>query len=139
MQLKDCSETTVLFSTPALKELGKGRSWFIFLIVKTRCAHTDRMFFGSLRSPSNIMSSTHESSLLSTSVSILNGSNYLVWKNQMRAWLRSKGPGRSQMVMRRSSTNSILAHHLLLMKLITSNTWIGTTKMIKPMARSFSG
>jgi len=37
------------------------------------------------------MSSIHESSLLSTTVSILDGSNYLVWKNQMRAWLRSKG------------------------------------------------
>jgi len=37
------------------------------------------------------MSTSHESSLLSTAVSILDGSNYLVWKNQMRAWLRSKG------------------------------------------------
>ena len=37
------------------------------------------------------MSSTHELSLLSTSMSILDRSNYLVWKNQMRAWLRSKG------------------------------------------------
>jgi len=37
------------------------------------------------------MSSTHESFLLSTSMSILDRSNYLVWKNQMRAWLRSKG------------------------------------------------
>jgi len=39
----------------------------------------------------NIMSSTHKSSLLSTSMSILDRSNYLVWKNQMRAWLQSKG------------------------------------------------
>jgi len=37
------------------------------------------------------MSSTHKSSLLSTSMSILDRSNYLVWKNQMRAWPRSKG------------------------------------------------
>ena len=37
------------------------------------------------------MSSTHKSSILSTSVSILDGSNYLVWKNQMGAWLWSKG------------------------------------------------
>jgi len=37
------------------------------------------------------MSTSHESSLLSTAVSVLDGSNYLVWKNQMRAWLRSKG------------------------------------------------
>jgi len=50
-----------------------------------------KMFFGSLRSLSNIMSSMHKSSLLSTSVSLLDGSNYIVWKNQMRAWLRSKG------------------------------------------------
>jgi len=37
------------------------------------------------------MSATHKTSLLSTSVSVLDGSNYLVWKNQMRAWLWSKG------------------------------------------------
>jgi len=37
------------------------------------------------------MSTSHESSLLSTAMSVLDGSNYLVWKNQMRAWLRSKG------------------------------------------------
>jgi len=37
------------------------------------------------------MSSGHKSSLLSTSVSILDRSNYLVWKNQMKAWLQSKG------------------------------------------------
>ena len=49
-----------------------------------------KMFFGSPRSPNN-MSSTHKLSLLSTSVSVLDGSNYLVWKNQMRAWLQSKG------------------------------------------------
>jgi len=44
MQLKDCSETTVLFSTPALKELGKGQLWFIILIVKMRCTCADKMF-----------------------------------------------------------------------------------------------
>jgi len=37
------------------------------------------------------MSSSNESSLLSTAVSILDGLNYLVWKNQMKAWLWSKG------------------------------------------------
>ena len=47
--------------------------------------------FGSPRSPSSNMSSSNESSLLSTTVSILDGLNYLVWKNRMRAWLRSKG------------------------------------------------
>ena len=36
------------------------------------------------------MSQSNES-LLFTSVSILDGSNYLVWKNQMKAWLQSKG------------------------------------------------
>ena len=35
--------------------------------------------------------STSNKSLLTTSVSILDGLNYLVWKSQMRAWLRSKG------------------------------------------------
>jgi len=49
------------------------------------------VFFGSPRSPFINMSSSHESSLLSTSVSILDGLNYLVWKNQMKAWLQSKG------------------------------------------------
>jgi len=47
--------------------------------------------FGSPRSPSTNMSSSNESSLLSTSMSILDGLNYLVWKNQMKAWLQSKG------------------------------------------------
>jgi len=36
------------------------------------------------------MSSSNES-LLTTSISVLNGLNYLVWENQMKAWLRSKG------------------------------------------------
>jgi len=89
--LKTVVKLLFFFSTPALKELGKGRSWFIFLIVKTRCTRADKTFFGSPRSPFNLISSTHESSLLSTSVSVLDGSNYLVWKNQMRAWLQSKG------------------------------------------------
>jgi len=44
MRLKDCSETTVLFFTPALKELGKGQLWFIILIVKTRCTHANKTF-----------------------------------------------------------------------------------------------
>jgi len=35
--------------------------------------------------------STSNKSLLSTSMSILDGSNYLVWESQMKAWLRSKG------------------------------------------------
>jgi len=35
--------------------------------------------------------STSNESLLSTSISILNGLNYLVWESQMKAWLRSKG------------------------------------------------
>jgi len=30
-------------------------------------------------------------SLITTSMSILDGLNYLVWESQMRAWLRSKG------------------------------------------------
>jgi len=50
-----------------------------------------KTFFGSPRSPSNIMTSTHKLSLLSTSMSILDGLNYLGWKNQMRAWLQLKG------------------------------------------------
>jgi len=33
----------------------------------------------------------HKSSLLSTSMSVLDRLNYLVWKNQMSAWLQSKG------------------------------------------------
>jgi len=37
------------------------------------------------------MSSSNKSSLLSTSMSILDGLNYLFWKNQMKAWLQSKG------------------------------------------------
>jgi len=36
------------------------------------------------------MSSSNES-VLTTSISVLDGSNYLVWENQMKAWLRSKG------------------------------------------------
>ena len=36
------------------------------------------------------MSQSNES-LLTTSASILDGLNYLVWKAQMKAWLRSKG------------------------------------------------
>jgi len=35
--------------------------------------------------------STGNESLLSTSMSILDGSNYLVWESKMKAWLRSKG------------------------------------------------
>ena len=56
-----------------------------------RCTHVDKTFLVPLDHHQNIMSSTHELSLLSTSVFILDRSNYLVWKNQMRAWLRSKG------------------------------------------------
>jgi len=37
------------------------------------------------------MSSGNKSSLLFTSISILDGLNYLVWKNQMKVWLRSQG------------------------------------------------
>jgi len=46
--------------------------------------------YGSPRSPSK-MSTSNELSLLTTSISILDRSNYLVWESQMKAWLRSKG------------------------------------------------
>jgi len=44
MQLKISRISNYFFSTPALKELGKGWSWFIILIVKTRCTCADKMF-----------------------------------------------------------------------------------------------
>jgi len=90
MWLRICSENYYSFSTPALKELGKGWSWFIILIVKMRCTCADKMFLVPLDHHQQLFSG-HKSSLLSTSISILDGLNYLVWKNQMRAWLRSKG------------------------------------------------
>ena len=43
MQLR-ISSGLLLFSTPALKELGKGQLWFIILIIKMRCTHADKMF-----------------------------------------------------------------------------------------------
>jgi len=90
--------------------------------------------FGSPRSPSNNMSSTHEVSLLSTAVSVLDRSNYLVWKNQMRAWLRSKGLWQITNSNEKKFPELDQVHHLLLAKLIISNAWTGTTRMIKPMA-----
>jgi len=46
--------------------------------------------YGSPRLPSK-MSTSNELTLLTISMSILDGSNYLVWESQMNAWLRSKG------------------------------------------------
>jgi len=127
------------FSTPALKELGRGQPWFIILIVKTRCTHADKTFWFPL--------DHHQQSCLqhmnhpppSTSVSVLDRSLTPSLEKPDESLALIKGPMADHpMVMRRSSLNLIQAHHLLLAKLIISNTWIGTTRTIKPMARSFS-
>jgi len=87
MWLKISSEATTIFSTSALKELGKGWSWFLsHQDCKNEVYNAD-----TCSSQITIKMSNSNETLLTTSVSILDGSNYLVWQAQMKAWLRSKG------------------------------------------------
>ena len=88
MWLKISSKVTTHYSTPALKELGKGQSWFshFYQDCKKKAYNADTC---SLQI--TIKMSQSNESLLTTSIFILDELNYLVWQAQMKAWLRSKG------------------------------------------------